>query len=119
MPTSKGGLGVPNVYLYYLSYNARYPLACGYTNGGIAGTWDWLEEEIVTEHKSTSLSPWYYPKFHCKIDYPLQELSCEVAKILNLRLSINGESFPSCPIWNNMFTAGERHWLILPGNAKT
>lgn len=40
---SQGGLGVPDVFLYYLSYNVRFPLAWGYNDIPTRGTWDWLE----------------------------------------------------------------------------
>lgn len=63
----------------------------------------------MTEHKTISLSLWYYPKFHCKINNLLLEFPCEVAKILHKRLFINGAFLPSCPIGNNpLFTSGKQ-----------
>jgi len=64
MPRRTGGLGVPNLYLYYLSYNARFPIVWGYGATLKKANWDSLEGQIITENnKSISLnSLWYSPK---------------------------------------------------------
>ncbi len=63
LPRDKGGLGIPNVYLYYLAFNARYSLIWGYKKSRDKGSWDWLEEHLVKEkNKFVSLSSlWYTP----------------------------------------------------------
>lgn len=65
----RGGLGVPDIYLYYLPYNARYPLSWGYKNGGTIGSWKWLEEKIVLAHNSVTLPAlWFYPRAKLKME---------------------------------------------------
>lgn len=111
MSRNKGGLGVPDVHLYYLAYNARFPLSWAYKdkNQYAVGSWEWLEERAISEYnKSISImSLWYHPKYNSKLDHLLIEFSCEIVKAIHKRLSINGMSLPSCPIWNNpLLTAG-------------
>lgn len=58
LPRDKGGLGIPDVYLYYLAFNARYSLTWGYRD---RGSWDWLEDQLVKgKFKFTSLSSLWY-----------------------------------------------------------
>lgn len=42
MPRDRGGLGIPDVYLYYIAFNARYPLIWGFKKDRKKGSWDWL-----------------------------------------------------------------------------
>lgn len=107
MPRRTGGLGVPNLYLYYLSYNARFPIVWGYGATPKKANWDWLEGQIITENnKSISLnSLWYSPKSN--LNNPLIQFSISVVKSVQRRLGITGISLPSCPLWKNpIFTAG-------------
>lgn len=100
---SQGGLGVPDISLYHLSYNARFPLSWGYNDPVIRGSWQWLEKEVLMEsNRTTSLaSLWYHPKPPSKLDNPIIRFSCEVIKKLHGKLGIKGTSLPSCPLWNN------------------
>ncbi len=50
MLRSKGGLGVPDLYLYYLAYNTRFAIAWGYSAKTWKPNWDWLEEQIIKDH---------------------------------------------------------------------
>ena len=113
MPRNKGGLAVPDVYLYYLAYNVRFPLSWAYKNKNqyIEGSWEWLEERTISEcNKSISISSlWYHPKYNDKIDNSLIDFSCEIVKAVHKQMLIDGSSLPSCPIWNNpLLTAGGR-----------
>lgn len=42
MLRGRGGLGVPDVYLNYLAFNARYPLIWVYDKRIDNGSWNWL-----------------------------------------------------------------------------
>lgn len=105
MPKEKSGLGVPNIYIYYIAFNARYPLTWGYNekNHKIPGSWEWLEKMVLGEFDSTiSLkSLWYNPKYKAKIHNQLIEFSCEITKTIQKMLKITGISLPSCPVLNN------------------
>lgn len=109
---AQGGLGIPDLYLYYFAHNCQYPLSWAYkTDPPEPGSWRWLEQEIVkdkSKSKNVSLaSLWYEPKPDKCIKNSLIIFSCEVAKILQRLLHITGISLPSCPIWKNpSFMAG-------------
>ena len=96
MPINKGGLGVPDAHLYYLAYNARFPLlwACKDKNQYAVGSWGWLEERVICEYNRliSKTSLWYHPKYNAKIDNPLIDISCEIAKAVHKQLFINGKS---------------------------
>ena len=102
-PSKRGGLGVPDVYSYYLAYNAKFPLLWAYTGQSELGSWKWVEEKILANQDKpfylTAL--WYYPKTNLKIVNPLIKCSCEVVKIIQKCLPFNGAYLPSCPIWSN------------------
>ncbi len=100
---SQGGLAVPDVFLYYLSYNARFPLSWGYNNISTRGTWDWLERELIMENnRSISLSSlWYCPKSPPKLENPIIKFTCDIVKKIHSNLGISGISLPSCPLWDN------------------
>lgn len=70
MPKEKCGMGVPSIYMYYLAFNARYPLTWGYceNNTTMPGSWEWTEKCVLKEYNKTiSLkSLWYNPKFQAK-----------------------------------------------------
>ena len=97
-PRKRGGLGVPDVYSYYLAYNARFPMLWAYTGQSEFGSWKWVDENILAnQDKSLSLTAlWYYPKTNLKIGNPLITFSCEVVKIIQKRLPFNGAYLPSC-----------------------
>ena len=101
-PRKRDGLGVQDVYSYYLAYNARFPLLWAYTGQSEFGSWKWVDENILAnQDKSLSLTAlWYYPKTNLKIGNPLIKFSCEVVKIIQKRLPFNGAYLPSCPIWS-------------------
>lgn len=107
IPRMKGGLGVPDVYWYYLSFNGRYPLSWAYTELSEKGSWKWPEQNLIAESsKYISLAPlWYHPKCKKNINNPLILHSRKIAKELHNRLNISGLSLPSNPIWKNaLFT---------------
>lgn len=107
-PRDKGGLGIPDVYLYYLAFNAKYSLMWGYKTSRDSGSWDWLEEYLVKEkNKSMSLSSlWYTPVLPKKTDNFIIKFSCDISKEIHKRLDIAGSILPSSPIWyNNVFKA--------------
>ncbi len=110
LPRNRGGLGIPDVYVYYLSYNGVYPLSWAYKKRlADGGTWRWLEQKIISENcKDFSLtSLWYHPKNDKRIKNPIILFSCKIARTLHKQLQINGLSLPSCPIWQNpLFMAG-------------
>ena len=56
IPRSRGGLGVPDIYQYYLLYNAWYPLTWAYKSDALIGSWQWLEETILSCNKDISLA---------------------------------------------------------------
>lgn len=42
-PRSSGGIGLPDIYQYYIAFNARYPLQWAYGTERLIGSWEWLE----------------------------------------------------------------------------
>uniref|UniRef100_A0A8C6TC84 Reverse transcriptase n=1 Tax=Neogobius melanostomus TaxID=47308 RepID=A0A8C6TC84_9GOBI len=110
IPRKSGGLGVPDMYTYYLALNAQYPLTWAYKKDPCEiGSWSWLEQKVVLDTcKNISIASfWYKPKCDKRIQNPIIKFSCEIAQAIHKRLKINGLSLPSCPIWNNLlFTAG-------------
>lgn len=110
-PRGSGGLGIPDVYSYYLAYNTRSPLSWAYTCKSEAGSWKWVEEKILSEYSKTVSLPalWYHPKIDVKMDNTLIQFSCEIVKSLQKCLAFDGPSLPSCPRWNNsLLIAGGR-----------
>ena len=107
-----GGLGVPDIYQYYLSFNAKYPLSWAYKSDFPIGSsdWQWLEQSIMPVNENISLSSmWYCPKPPLILINIIIQFSCFVVKQLHRRLSIEGLSLPSCPIWGNpSLSAGGR-----------
>ena len=108
VPRSKGGLGVPDIFQYYLAYNARYPLTWAYLEDPIVSSWNWLEKNILADKNISIASLWYSPKLPRSIDNAIVRFSCWIAKQLHTRLKLEGISLPSYPIWNNLdFSTGE------------
>lgn len=107
-PRSCGGIGLPDIYQYYIAYNSRYPLQWAYNRDRQIGSWEWLEEQLVSKHnKELTLSNLWYNPSKIRLKNPLLKFSCEIVTILHKRLSFNGYSLPSCPLWHNpLFTAG-------------
>ena len=83
----KGGLGIPDVYFYYLAYNGVYPISWAYRKEEPAmGGWRWLEQKFVAAKcKNVALtSLWYHIKPDKSIKHPMIIFSCRIAKeILN------------------------------------
>ena len=45
IPRDKGGLGAPDLYQYYLAYNAKYLLAWAYeSDNHPPSSWEWIEK---------------------------------------------------------------------------
>ena len=100
----EGGLGVPDIYAYYLAFNGKYPMCWAYYYGQReVGSLLWLEQKIVHEYKKeTSLSSlWYCTDVKTNIKDPIISFSCKIAKIIQKKCSINGLMLPSCPLWEN------------------
>ena len=102
MPRDKGGLGIPDVYMYYLAFDARFPLMWGYQHNRIQGSWEWLEEGIIRDKNTLiSLSSlWYHPALP-KIDNCIISLSCDIIKKVHKKLGITKTALASCPLWHN------------------
>ena len=110
IPRSMGGLGVPDIFQYYLSFNAKYPLSWAYNNDFPIGSWQWLEQSVMPENGNITLaSMWYCPKPPPLLNNIIIQFSCSIVKQLHRRLGIEGLSLPSCPIWGNpILSAGGR-----------
>ena len=112
MSRNKGGLGVPDIYLYYLAFNIRYPMLWAYHEHLEVGSWLWLEQNIVKESTKDCISLsslWYGTKLKTNIKNPIISFSCDMTKIIHKRCNINGIMLPSCPLWKNpLFTAGDK-----------
>ena len=109
IPRSMGGLGVPDIYQYYLSFNAKYPLSWAYRTDPPIGSWQWLEQAIMSNTDRSLTSMWYHPKPPHLLNNPIIQFSCFCVKQLQKRLGIQGLSLPSCPIWDNpILSAGGR-----------
>ncbi len=51
----KGGLGIPDIYAYYLAFIAKYPMFWAYYDGQCEiGRLSWLEQKTVLESKKES-----------------------------------------------------------------
>lgn len=87
MPKNKGVMCVPDMYLYYLAYNARFPIVWGYSVKYCEGNWDWLEGQIIKEHnRHISLtSSWYCPKNLSSLNKPMIKFSVSITKTLHKR----------------------------------
>uniref|UniRef100_A0A8C5AMD3 Reverse transcriptase domain-containing protein n=1 Tax=Gadus morhua TaxID=8049 RepID=A0A8C5AMD3_GADMO len=48
-------LGVPDIFQYYLSFNAKYPLSWAYNNDFPIGSWQWLEQSVMPENGNITL----------------------------------------------------------------
>lgn len=46
-----GGLDIPNVYKYYIAFNARYPLKWGYRVDLRDTSWESIQQEALDMHK--------------------------------------------------------------------
>ena len=49
-PRIKGGLGLPDIHQYYITFNSRYPLQSAYAGVIEIGRWGWLEENILKSY---------------------------------------------------------------------
>ncbi len=107
-PRSSGGIGLPDIYQYYIAFNSRYPLQWAYNAERQIGSWEWLEEQIISKHnKELTLTNFWYNPSKIRLKNPVSKFSCEIVTILQKHLSFNGYSLPSCPLWYNpMFVAG-------------
>lgn len=103
------GLGIPDMFI---AQNCQYPLPWAFKiEHPEPGSWRWLEQQIVNDKcKGVSLSSlWYHAKSNKCIENSLITFSCEVAKVIQKRLRISGQSLPSFPPWNNpSFLAGNK-----------
>ena len=110
MNRNEGGLGIPDIYDYYLAFNIKYPMLWAYHEQCEVGSWLWLEQNIVNECKKDCISLsslWYCTKLKTNIKNPIVNFSCEITKITHKKCAINGLMFPSCPLWENpLVTAG-------------
>lgn len=89
IPRKRGGLGVPDIYTYYLALNAQYPLSWAYKKDtSTIGSWSWLEHRIVVDAcKNISLASfWYKPKYDKRIQNSLIHFSCEIAQVIQKKL---------------------------------
>uniref|UniRef100_A0A668APH5 Reverse transcriptase zinc-binding domain-containing protein n=1 Tax=Myripristis murdjan TaxID=586833 RepID=A0A668APH5_9TELE len=105
----KGGLGIPDIYDYYLAFNGKYPMSWAYHEHCVVGSWLWLEKNIIYDcKKDISLSSlWYAPKTKTNVKNAIIDFSCEITKIIHKKCAINGLTLPSCPLWQNpLFSAG-------------
>lgn len=106
----KGGLGIPDVYTYYLAYNGVYSISWPYKKDEVGvGSWRWLEQKIISEScKNISLASfWYQSESDKHIKNAIILFSCQIVKAIHKQLKFNGLSLPSCPIWkNSLFLAG-------------
>uniref|UniRef100_A0A667XFI8 Reverse transcriptase domain-containing protein n=1 Tax=Myripristis murdjan TaxID=586833 RepID=A0A667XFI8_9TELE len=48
-PRPSGGIGLPDIYQYYIAYNARYPLQWAYNRNREVGSCEWLEEQLISK----------------------------------------------------------------------
>uniref|UniRef100_A0A8C6SDT3 Reverse transcriptase domain-containing protein n=1 Tax=Neogobius melanostomus TaxID=47308 RepID=A0A8C6SDT3_9GOBI len=78
----QGGLGIPDIFNYYIAFNIRYGLIWGYKKVREARSWDWLEEQLLNENNvAFSLSSlWYHPYLPAKLDNPIMRLTCKTIK---------------------------------------
>ena len=87
MPRNKGGLGVPDVHLDYLAYNARFQLlwACRDKNQYAVGSWRWLEERVIFECNEliSMTSLLYHPKYNANYNIMRIDFSCEIAMAIH------------------------------------
>lgn len=96
----KGGLGLPNVYKYYIAFNSRYPLKWGYGSESRDDGKLWNRRYYELKNKVTLQGLWYAPL--CKnIDNPLISFSCSIAKILQNLINLKVSNSPNVPLWNN------------------
>ncbi len=63
MDRGLGGLGLPNVYKYYIAFNVRYPLKWGYGAESRDTSWESIEQEVLDmqNDKLSLLGMWYTP----------------------------------------------------------
>lgn len=118
-PRFRGGIALPDIYQYYMAFNSRYPLQWAYSTERKTGSWDWLEEKIISNYnKELTLTRLWYNPTKFRMNNPIIKFSCEIVTALQKRLSFNGYSLPSCPLWRNfLFEAGgetlkDRQWQL-------
>lgn len=64
------------------------------------GSWAWLEEQLISKYNKelTFTHLWYNPSKKIRLKNPVLKFSREIVIVLQ-RLSFNGDSLPSCPLW--------------------
>lgn len=68
----KGGLGLLNVYKYYIAFNSRYPLKWGYGFESRDTKWESIEQEALDMLKDkVSLQGLWYGSICKNLDNPL------------------------------------------------
>ena len=98
----KGGLGLPNMYKYYVAFNSRYPLKWGYGSESRDTRWESIEQEILDGlNEGISLQGLWYAPFCKNIDNPLIKFSCSIAKTFQNMIHFKGCDSPKIPLWNN------------------
>ena len=98
----KGGLGLPNVYKYYIAFNSRYPLKWGYGFNSRDTRWESIEQEALDMVKDkVSLQGLWYSPICRNIDNPLIRFSCSIVKTFQNLIDFKVTNSPSVPLWNN------------------
>ena len=49
-PRSSGGIGLPDIYQYYIAFNSQYPLQWAYNTERQIGSLEWLEEQLISKY---------------------------------------------------------------------
>ncbi len=76
MSRDNGGLGLPDLYKYYIAFNIRYPLEWGLKLRETV--WEAMEREILDnmEDKISLEGLWYSPIKQKTTENPLIKFSC-------------------------------------------
>lgn len=116
---NKGGLGIPEIFTYYLAFNGKYPTQWAYNERYEVGSWMWPEQQRQDSNKQISISSMWYCANQINIKSPVLSFSCEIAKIIQKKCVINGLALPSCPLWEKpLFTAGGKTLINKTGKVK-